>query len=188
MTRADQLDEFDFENSQQQQERFVTHFANIRDVLFRYIYSLVPNRCDAEDIFQKTSLILWRKFAGFQLHGNFLAWAGKIAYLEVLNFRRMSRRDKLIFDDQLLALLAIERLAKIDRRSERQALLAECTDKLELAQRSLLDKVYGGESSVKQVADALGLAPKTISNRLNQIRRLLFDCVNAALQRRSPSP
>ena len=50
----------------QQYERFVSLFAQVHDNLFAYVYSLLPHRSDAEDVFQQTSLVLWRKFGEFQ--------------------------------------------------------------------------------------------------------------------------
>ncbi len=49
-----------------QYERFVSLFAQVHDNLFAYIFSLLPHWPDAEDVFQQTSLVLWRKFGSFQ--------------------------------------------------------------------------------------------------------------------------
>ncbi|MEM1297268.1 MAG: sigma factor [Verrucomicrobiota bacterium] len=41
---------------------FVSEFARCQAKLQSYIRSLLPNRADAVDVFQKTSVTLWRKF------------------------------------------------------------------------------------------------------------------------------
>ncbi|MCD4728899.1 MAG: hypothetical protein K8R46_14670 [Pirellulales bacterium] len=41
-------------------------FAQVHDSLFAYVFSLLPHWSDAEDVFQQTSLVLWRKFGSFQ--------------------------------------------------------------------------------------------------------------------------
>ncbi|MGB0581965.1 MAG: sigma factor [Limisphaerales bacterium] len=41
---------------------FVAEFAQCQGKLQAYIRSLLPHRADAEDVFQKTSMTLWRKF------------------------------------------------------------------------------------------------------------------------------
>ena len=48
--------------------------------IFAYIYTLVPNRTDAEDILQETSLIICEKFHDFKPGTDFVAWACQIAY------------------------------------------------------------------------------------------------------------
>ena len=55
-----------------------------------YIYALVHNMNDAEDIYQQTSVILWRKFEEYEAESDFFRWASIIARYEVLNFFRTS--------------------------------------------------------------------------------------------------
>ena len=43
--------------------------------IFGYIYTLVPNRADAEDILQETSLVICEKFDEFKEGTDFVAWA-----------------------------------------------------------------------------------------------------------------
>lgn len=51
--------------------------------IFAYIYTLVPNRADAEDILQETSVTIYKKFAEFELGTDFVAWANRIAWWKV---------------------------------------------------------------------------------------------------------
>ena len=39
--------------------------------LFNFIFSLVHHHADAEDVFQQTTLVLWRKFDDFVIGTNF---------------------------------------------------------------------------------------------------------------------
>jgi RNA polymerase sigma-70 factor, ECF subfamily len=165
-------------------ERFVQLFAKIHDDLFAHIFALLPHWSDAEDVFQKTSLVLWRKFDEFEPGSNFLAWACKVAFFEVRNFRRVSSRDRLRFNDALLEQLAVEREVRPALGSLQHELLAECLSKLSDDQRELLCRAYEGETTIRQLAGELFRSPQTIYNRLNFIRRTLFECIEAASQRR----
>ena len=51
--------------------------------IFAYIYTLLPNRHDAEDILQETCLTIYDKFAEFTQGTDFLAWAMRIAWWKV---------------------------------------------------------------------------------------------------------
>src|SRR5262245_4341876 len=93
-------------------EEFLTLFAQPRERIFAFIYSLVPNFADAEDAFQRCSLSLWRKFDTFDRQRSFLAWSCGVAANEVRNALRTRRRDRLRFDDELVGLLAEARPAK----------------------------------------------------------------------------
>ena len=49
-----------------------------------YVYSLVSASADADDILQQTKMILWRCFDQFESGTNFIAWARKTAFHQVL--------------------------------------------------------------------------------------------------------
>lgn len=158
-------------------ERFVAEFARHRDRLFAYVYSLLPRREDAEDVFQRTSVVLWKKIDTWDPAVDFLSWSCGVAFYEVKNFLRVSGRDRLRFGDVLLERLAEERAATLASRDERAAALEGCLQKLEAAERDLVRRAYGDELTVRALAAESGKAAQTLYNRLNQIRRRLFECV-----------
>jgi RNA polymerase sigma-70 factor, ECF subfamily len=169
-------------------EQFVQSYARVREQLFAYVFSLLPNWSDAEDVFQQTSLVLWRKFGEFEQGTNFLAWACRVALFEVRNFQRVASRNRLRFDETLVEQLAQERVVSGQTNTRRRDLLHDCIDKLSDDQRSLLLRTFEEETSVRQLAHELHRAPQTLYNRLNSIRRALFDCVEAALGRQEALP
>ena len=158
-------------------ERFVAEFARHRDRLFAYVYSLLPRREDAEDVFQRTSVVLWQKIATWDPGVEFLSWACGVAFYEVKNFLRVSGRDRLRFGDALLERLAQERAATLATRDARATVLQSCLEALGAAERELVRRVYADEDSIRALAAESGKAAQTLYNRLNQIRRRLFDCV-----------
>lgn len=184
----------DSANDPLQYERFVQLFAQTRDSLFSHIFALLPNWTDAEDVFQQTSLVLWRKFGEFNAEagaavgnvglaaGAFLAWARRIAYFEVCNFRRVANRDRLQFDDDLIGNLAEDRGNRSEPPSPKRDYLMDCIAKLTADQRTLLLQAYDDATTIQQLAEEIGRAPQTVYNRLNQIRRTLFKCVETAMQ------
>jgi RNA polymerase sigma-70 factor (ECF subfamily) len=162
-------------------ERFLRLFGEHQKRILGYIYSLVPHAQNAEDICQKTSLVLWRKFHQLERDGDFMTWACRVAYLEVCNFRRTASRDRLCFSDELLAYLAEERLADLVETNGRLVALRECVKQLGRPQQELLEQAYSTEESIRLLAERLGQAVQTIYNRLSRIRRILFDCVERRL-------
>jgi RNA polymerase sigma-70 factor len=162
-------------------EEFLKLFARDRERIFAYIYSLLPHHADAEDVFQRCSLLLWRKIGHYDGRGGFLSWACGVAFYEVCNFLRVAGRNRLRFDLDLVSQLAERRLETIDRDEERLAALGRCLEKLKDDERTLIEHVYGEDHSVKELAESTGRASQTLYNRLSQIRRKLFDCVQHAL-------
>src|SRR6185503_6454254 len=123
-------------------EAFLKEFALHHDRLFAYLFSLLPHRPDAEDVFQRTSLVLWQKFDQWEPGSDFLSWACSVAFYEARNFIRVSSRDRLRFGEALLETLAKDRAASLRRRDDRVAALQECLKKLDRAERELLQRAY----------------------------------------------
>jgi RNA polymerase sigma-70 factor (ECF subfamily) len=154
--------------------------------LYGYIHSLVRDLNDADDLFQQTALILWKKFAEFDRGRRFFAWACGIARLEVANFLRARRRQRLYFTDDL-NLLLIEPHAELtsDELESRRDALGLCIQKLRQRDQQLLAECYGETVDIHAAADRRGRSPQSVYNSLRRIRRGLFQCIARALARSS---
>lgn len=163
--------------SPERQEEFVRLLNASHARLLRFVASLVTRRQDAEDILQRVSITLWRRFSEFRPGSDFMAWATTVAAFEVKNFRRVAGRSRLEFDDELVEKLAAERGSDLAFSDARLDALAECVEKMEETNRRLIDAVYARGEEIKDLAQREGKAPQTLYNRLNVIRRLLIECV-----------
>src|SRR5437660_4919779 len=95
----------------QQHDQFVERFVRSQDRLYAYVATLLPNRTDAEEVFQQTSLVLWKKWQQFDPGRDFVTWACGIAHLEVRNFLRKHKdRGRVYLDEDVLAEVAQVRL------------------------------------------------------------------------------
>src|SRR5215469_17587546 len=74
-------------------DQFIERFIRSQDRIYAYVVTLLPNRTDAEEVFQQTSLVLWKKWQQFDPARDFVAWACGIAHYEVRNFLR-KHKDK----------------------------------------------------------------------------------------------
>ena len=100
---------------------FAEQLARHQSQLFGYIYSLVRDLDDADDLFQQTSLVLWDKFDQFDPSRSFVDWACGVARYEVLNFLRARSRNRLYFSDELnLALIEAQETLEQERLEERR--------------------------------------------------------------------
>lgn len=165
----------------QEYEEFLHRFTRDRERIFAFVCSLVPRLADAEDVFQKCSLVLWRKFGEFERDESFLAWACGVARFEVCNHQKTIGRDRLHFDEDLVHQLALHRIESLSDYDDRISALRSCLKGLSEEQRRLLDAAYGRGETVKQFAQATGSAVQTLYNRLGRLRRQLFDCIQNRL-------
>ncbi len=165
-----------------QRAEFAELLARYQGQLLGYIYSLVRNLDDADDLFQQASLVLWDKFDQFDPSRNFAGWACGVARYEVLNFLRARSRDRLYFSDELtLALIEAQEELEQERLEERRTALAGCMKNLRERDKDLLEACYDRSAGVREVARARGRSTQSIHNSLRRIRRALFDCVRRSL-------
>ena len=78
-------------------EQLVSHefsqlFEADKNRLYAYIYAYVLDGSAADDIFQETSMTLWREFNKFELGTNFSKWANGIAFNRIRVFRRNNKK------------------------------------------------------------------------------------------------
>jgi len=167
---------------QSRKQEFAECLRQHQSQLFGYIHSLLRNLSDADDLFQQTSLILWKKFAEYDRNRSFLSWACGVARFEIANFLRARSRQQLYFSDELnLLLIETHEALKHDEIESRREALAKCTAKLRASDRKLLEDCYREDSGVAVVAEKQGRSPQSVHNSLRRIRRALFECIRRTL-------
>lgn len=172
-------------NANDRHEEFVTLLTTAHDRLFGYLMSLLGRWHDAQDVLQSSSLLMWRKFDTYETGSNFVAWASTICFYEAKNFRRLTARSHLKFDDDLLATLASERLVDLDLQGQRIAALEQCLNDVGLAEREFLRAAYTEHGGIAELAAKLQRAPRTLYNKLTVLRRRLTECVQRRLQEKA---
>ncbi|RCS46389.1 RNA polymerase subunit sigma-70 [Bremerella cremea] len=160
---------------------FLTYYSGNCDRLHAYIYSLLPHHADADDVFQRCSLLLWKKFETFDQGRDFLSWACGVAFYEVKNFLRTANRDRLQFSETLLDLLAEKRGEDLSSVPDHLAALRLCVKTLTDRQQQLIWKAYGSATTVADLAADTGRSAQTLYNQLATIRRRLAQCVQMRL-------
>lgn len=158
--------------------------------LLGYIYSLLRDTNDADDLFQQSALILWNKFDQYDTARSFFSWACGVARLEVANFIRSRSRKKLYLTDSL-NLLLIESYNEMPQveLDERRDALSHCMQKLRERDRQILLACYGEEEGVTRVAERMGRSSQSLHNSLKRLRQALYECVRTSMaQTAHPNP
>jgi RNA polymerase sigma-70 factor (ECF subfamily) len=174
------------QNTQVREAEFAAALRAIQTRLYGYIHSLVRDLNDADDLFQQTALILWKKLDEFDHRRSFFSWACGIARLEVVNFLRSRARRRLYFSDDLNLLLIEAQAGVTDEELElRRDALARCVAKLRERDQQLLTECYEEPSGVHQAARRRGRSPQSVYNSVRRIRRALYECIARTLTHES---
>jgi RNA polymerase sigma-70 factor (ECF subfamily) len=146
-----------------------------------YVQSLVPRWSDAEDIVQRCSLILWKRFNQFEPGTNFFAWACQVVRFEVMKYRKAAARDKMMFSDAFMDEVVKHTLKGSEELQTRIEFLQECVAKLSPDHRELLRLRYDERRSVGSVAKCVDRLIDGVYKALSRIRLTLHNCVSRRL-------
>lgn len=158
---------------------FLAEYSKAAPRLRAFLRQLLPSWNDVDEVLQETSLVLWKKFPTYEQGTHFFAWACMIARFEVLKYRRAKSRDRHIFSDSLLTVMAEEYQDQEDKLTEKRKLLKFCLAKLEEQKRKLLMASYSREITIKDLAIQTGVTPGSLYKMLDRLRVQLIKCVNA---------
>ena len=147
--------------------------------LFGFILSLVGNREQANDLLQQTNLILWEKLDDFEPGTNFMAWAFQIARYQVMALRQKQGRDRHVFDDEAVSLIATAFETQSERFDDRLTALTQCIQQLPDDGRNLIHRRYGDGWSVKNLANEIGQSANRLAVRLHRLRAMLMECIQS---------
>ena len=144
--------------------------------MYLYIVTLLSGTTDADDILQSVNMVLWSKIDEFTPGTNFGAWAYRIAFYEVLAFRkRAASPGQLMFSSELMQTIADEQSADIEsqRLEGRRQALDNCLDKLRQRDRNLLARRYYAGSTVKELAREASRPLNSVYRSLERVRMTL---------------
>jgi RNA polymerase sigma-70 factor, ECF subfamily len=166
-------------NKQDRDTLFSELIARHQNELYAYIFAIVRNWVDADDLFQSLCLVLWRKFELFRPDSSFFFWARQIAQFEVRKFLTRKRLSNYA-SDELLDEIA-EAVTEV--RDDKLAALEHCKEKLSSKGRELLELHYADDLGSRQIADQLQRSQASVCNSLNRIRQWLLECVQREVAR-----
>lgn len=166
-------------NRSKRDEDFVRLFGLNQGQVFAYIVTLLPRWADAEDVLQRTSIVLWNKFDQFDPSTSFIRWAYAVAYREALKYLKQEGRRQQVFREAVLDKLARTRVATSDLLEKRHTAFGDCVAKLPQSDRKIIEHYYfQGKKTAADVAEELGRPTNTVLKALIRIRGALQRCID----------
>jgi len=164
---------------------FVSRLTAAQFVLNGYIAFLVGNVEEAKDILQDVNVTLWKEADTYDFSKPFLPWAKSVAWYQVKTFRTLQARDRLVFDEELLARVAADSEGLDEEMQRKLAALEKCVEGLTPGQKLLLRQRYAQGRGVQELAAVLRRSADAVSMLLYRIRDKLGQCVERALAEES---
>lgn len=153
-----------------------------------YILTLVTSQSDADDILQDVFSQLWIRFGEFKEGTNFLSWALRFAFFEVLNFRSKKGKSKhVLFDNDVLQQIVPildDEMKTADRRMDA---LEKCLDKLSERARDAIMMKYNRSLSAVQIGETLNLSAQGVYKLLSRVHSQLLSCIQRVIAQEETS-
>ncbi|MEO2016225.1 MAG: sigma-70 family RNA polymerase sigma factor [Fuerstiella sp.] len=161
-------------------EQFVQMLAGHERQLRAFIRSMGLDWSAVDDVVQTVSLVMWRKWDEFDPDTDFMPWAR----FEVLKFRRRMARDRHVFRDDVMELLAdaAEELDSQASAEDCRAALLQCLNSLPEKSGRLVRAAYEGDRTIRDVAEDVGQSATAFYKTLDRIREKLRLCINHRLE------
>lgn len=158
-------------------QEFVKLLTVHQNRLYSYVVSLVGSPSEAEDILQEINVVLWEKMDEAMNADSFTAWAYRVAQIQVMAYHRDHRRDRHVFDPELLSLLNERAVTIAEHVSERRNALESCLARLDDKDRTMIELRYREGHPIRQIASQLGRTVAAITQSLYRVRLSLLECI-----------
>ena len=130
---------------------FLREFVKHEPALRAYARALLPDWNAVDEAIQEASVVMWRKIDQLKSENDFLPWAKTVLRFEALKTRRKFARDKHVFNDELVQVLAHEELEDETPFASMREALGGCLEKMSPSNRKLVMAPYHADGAVTEV-------------------------------------
>ena len=151
------------------------------DRIFRYLFRLIGNWSDAEDIAQETFLRAFKNLKGYRPNGPFHAWLMRIATNLFIDMRKARRNRDVLSDD--IALASGATFWEPDQKAQDNELVAAVWERVqELTNEQQAVIIMRGVERIEyhKIAKLLNVSESTARWHMYEARRILRRKLNAA--------
>ncbi len=162
---------------------FIRLFVRHEPALRAYAHSILPDWEWVDDALQEASVTMWQKRGQLWDEEGFLPWAKVILRFKCFSLASAARRDRHVFSDEVLKLLAdeAEAISSHDVACVRRA-LRECIAQFSPPHQELLLAPYAGDGRVLQLARQCGKSANALYKLLGRLREKLAACVRKQIE------
>jgi len=161
-----------------------------RKRLFVYIYHLVGNREEAEDILQDVFSKTYKSINSFDLNRKFSSWIYRIAHNEAVNFLKCKNNKHTVSWEDIASSKDKLESASLEETPEDMMGHKEIVKQIDLALEKLPPKYqeilkmrYFEEYSYEEIGKILGKPINTVGTLINRAKKKLLSVISAEIGR-----
>jgi RNA polymerase sigma-70 factor (ECF subfamily) len=158
-------------------ERFLLLMTPIQPRIYAYIFSLRPNRTDADDIMQETITAMWRRFGDYTSGTDFQAWAFTVAKYSVFSYYKKRKNLPHQFNEETMRILQSKSDRFIETLDTYAESLNDCVKKLPEKDALFLNLRYDQGQTIGNIARRFDVTTRAVYKILSRIHNTLLRCV-----------
>lgn len=159
---------------------FSLRFTKAQTALRSYVFAHIRGYHDAQDVYQKLGLALWKSYDRYRPESNFEAWAFGVARNTVLSERRAKARSRTILSGDIGEGFEECLVQEAPLFDQRQSHMSQCLEKLDEKSKTLLWMRYRDRLSMDAVATHAGCTANALGVLLCRVRRAIAECMERA--------
>ena len=164
-------------------QQFSLLFSELQPSLLTSLQNVIQNADASKEILQNVAAVLWEKYSDIDDKVRFRKIAYTVMRYEILSYRRDKARNRLIFDENVIALLVDKSSVSQPQISREQELLEKHLEELTPEQKKLLFDAYQSDSQIQSMAKEQGKTPMALYKKLQKIRSKLLENIQKELNR-----
>lgn len=170
------------ETSPDRLEQFTRLWVKNQRGVAAFIHMSLGNPHDTEDVLQEVAADASRNFDKYDPSRPFVAWLIGIARQRLVDHYRKQDRQRAELAPDTLALLDQAYAETAEEIDDRLIALRKCMDKLPEHHRVLINRRYGFDDPLAEIAKSVGSSAKAVNAMLTRVRKLLADCVQQRME------
>lgn len=163
-------------------ERYAEIIERYQTKLFIYLYRLIGDREEAEDILQDVFIKTYRNLNSFDTSRKFSSWIYRISHNEAVNYiKRKSLRRFIPWEDitatkDKLEMSSVEEgVDKAWMRKETNQEIDQAISRLSFKYRQVLVLRYYSDKSYEEISEILGRPVNTVGTLINRAKKKLAE-------------
>lgn len=165
-------------------EQFTRLWVQNQRGVAAFIHMSLRDAHHAEDVLQEVAADASRNFDRYDASRPFVAWLIGIARQRLVDHYRKQDRQGAELSQDALDLLDRAYAQTAEEIDDRLVALRKCMEKLPEHHRLLIQRRYGFDDPLADIAKSVGSSAKAVNAMLTRVRKLLADCVQQRMEAR----
>ncbi|MCX7589814.1 MAG: RNA polymerase sigma factor [Patescibacteria group bacterium] len=140
--------------------------------IFRYVFYLIGDGKESEDIVQEIFIRTYINLKSFNKNLKFSSWFFRIAHNQIVNFLK-KKKINLNFKENIFNIRDEKDIEEEFSKKEIEKSIKKCLDQLPIIYRELINLFYFEELSYEEISDILKIPSGTIAIRLSRAKKIL---------------